>query len=82
MKLKQKGINRIMIESGLSFLNNALNSNLIENLYLFKSSQNLKSNGYNNAPKNYLKKINLRKSRKINVYLNNDQLFKINLKNV
>ena len=82
MNLKKVGLNRIMIESGLTFLNTALRNNLIENLYLFKTNQNLKSKGYNNAPKNYLKKINLRKFSKINVYLRDDQLFKINLKNV
>jgi riboflavin biosynthesis pyrimidine reductase len=45
--LKQLGFNRILIESGIKYINEVLKYNLIKNFYLFKSSLNLKKNGKN-----------------------------------
>ena len=77
-KLKKKGYNRILIETGLVFLKKILENKLIFNLFMFKSSNKLGKNGKNNISNNFLKKLNL--TRKINVNLNNDKLYKIKIK--
>ena len=51
---------------------------LINDLYLFKSKKNLKSKGYNNCKVKNLKKVRL--SRKINVNLNQDSLYRLRIK--
>ncbi len=73
-KLFQIGKRRILIESGLIFLNQLLKMNFVNNLYIFKSNTKLKSNGYNNSKKNLIK--NLKIVKKVNVNLNNDKLLK------
>ena len=73
-KLFQIGKRRVLIESGLIFLNQLLKMNLVNNVYVFKSNTKLKSNGYNNSKKNLIK--NLKILKKINVNLNNDTLLK------
>ena len=61
------------------FINKIINkNNKIDNLYIFKSSQNLKKYGYNNDTISPIKKIKLKS--KIPVYLYGDSLFKIKLK--
>ena len=77
-RLFKLGKRRILVETGLTFLNQLLNMKLIDNLYLFKSNFMLKKHGYNNAEVNYIKRYNLNKS--INVNLENDKLYKIKIK--
>ena len=73
-KLYQLGKRRILIESGLIFLNQLLKMNFINNLYIFKSNTKLRSNGFNNSKKNLIK--NLKILKQVNVNLNNDKLLK------
>ena len=68
------GYSRVFFETGLTFLNSLITLNLLDNLYVFKSSFMLKKNGFNNSSTQYLKKIKLNK--KIIVNLNNDSLYK------
>ncbi len=77
MKLKSKNYNRILIESGLTFLKSIINYKLLNNLFIFKSNKNLGSLGKNNISNSFLKKLNYEK--KINVNLNEDKLFKFKL---
>ena len=73
-KLFQLGKRRILIESGLIFLNQLLKMNFINNLYIFKSNTKLRSNGFNNSKKNLIK--NLKIFKQINVNLKSDKLLK------
>ena len=77
MKLKSKNYNRILVESGLTFLKSIINYKLLNNLFIFKSNKNLGSLGKNNIPNIFLKRLNYKK--KINVNLNEDKLFKFKL---
>ena len=76
--LKKIGYNRILVESGLKFLNELIKNKLIFNLYIFKSSTNLGNNGYNNVPVNFIKKLKI--LEKINVNLKGDELYKVKIK--
>ena len=76
--LKKKGYNRILIEAGLNFLNELLTNKLVSNLFIFKSLKKLGKNGKNNCSINYIKKLKL--SKKINVNLDGDQLYKVIIK--
>ena len=73
-KLFQLGKRRILIESGLIFLNQLLKMNFINNLYIFKSNTKLRSNGFNNSKKNLIK--NLKIFKQVNVNLKSDKLLK------
>ena len=55
-KLFKLGKRRILIETGLTFLNQLFNMKIINNLYIFRSNYLLKKNGYNNARVNYIKR--------------------------
>ena len=77
-KIFKIGKGRILVETGLSFLNELLKFKLINDLYIFKSKKNLKKNGYNNCDNNYIKRLKF--NRAINVNLNDDKLFKIRIK--
>ena len=72
------GKGRVLIESGLVFLNQLFKYKLINNLYLFKSSKFLYLNGYNNININFIKKLKIK--NKINVNLDDDELFKVKVK--
>ena len=76
--LKKYTYNRILVESGLIFLNKLLKENLIFNLYLFQKSSKLGRNGKNNTSNQLLKKLTLKK--KVNVNLSGDKLYKIKFK--
>ena len=78
--LYKLGKGRVLIESGLVFLKELFNFNLINNLYLFKSNYLLKKKGSNNTSINFIKKLKINKP--INVNLRNDNLFKIKVRNV
>ena len=72
------GKGRILIESGLVFLNQLFRYKLINNLYLFKSNKFLYSNGRNNQSISFIKKLKIK--NKINVNLDNDELFEVRIK--
>ena len=76
--LKEYKYNRILVESGLSFLNELLKNGLIFNLYLFRSSTKLKKFGSNNASNILIKKFKLKEKVKVN--LKKDNLYKIKIK--
>ena len=71
-KIYKLGYSRVLLETGLIFLNTAIKNKLINNLYLFKSNRNLKKSGKNNISSNFLKKIRL---KPITINLNSDKLF-------
>ena len=77
--LKQLGFNRILVESGVKYINVILRFNLIRNFYLFKSPHNLKNNGKNNTKSDLIKKLKDSIENKIKVNLNGDSLYKIQL---
>jgi len=76
--LKKYAYNRILVESGLIFLNELLKNKLIFNLYIFKSPIKLGKKGKNNTSNNIIKKLKL--NRKIKVNLNGDNLYKVKIK--
>mgnify|MGYP006157840581 CR=1 FL=1 len=76
--LKSIGYNRILVEAGLIFLNELIHKKFINNLYLFKSSIKLGTNGMNNTSNNIVKK--LRGLKRVVVNLNGDTLYKIKIK--
>ena len=78
--LQKMGYNRLLVESGLIFLNTLLKYKLIFNMFIFRSSIYLKSNGINNSTNFYIKKLRLDKRIKVN--LNMDNLYKVRVKNV
>ena len=77
--IKKLGFNRILVESGNTFLNSLLRSNLIRNFYLFKSSKNIRSKGHNNSSNSLIKKIKISKKNRIKINLKEDNLYKISL---
>ena len=74
-KIYKLGYSRVLVESGLIFLSELLQHKLINELFIFKSNNNLKKNGFNNTKKNCIKKMKLRNKMKVN--LNNDNLYKL-----
>ncbi len=76
--LKKKGNYRILIESGLSFLNAMMLNKFVSNLYLFKTSSNLNKYGHNNISNRMFK--NLKLNNLINVNLKDDKLYKVKIK--
>ena len=71
------GKRRILVESGLIFLNELFKLKLVNELYLFMSNKKLGNDGLNNMYTNYLRKFQL--NNKIRVNLNDDKLYKIKL---
>ena len=67
------GYSRILIESGLVFLNYLLKNKLIQDLYIFKNNTKLGKYGSNNGSTNILKKIS---AKPLTISLNGDKLFK------
>ena len=76
--LKKMKYSRILIESGLTFMNFLIKNKFMNNLYIFKTLQKLKQNGINYSRSNLIKKIKL--NNKINVNLYGDELYKERLK--
>ena len=68
------GFSRILIESGLEFINFLIEAKIMKYIYIFKSNYNLKNNGYNNVSNKYIKSIKLKNKMIVNLY--EDQLFK------
>lgn len=78
LKIFKLGNGRILVETGLKFLNQLLKFNYIKNLYIFKSSKFLKDKGINYSDINLIKTLKLR--NKIKVNLDGDELFQIRIK--
>ena len=76
-KIFKEGKRRILVETGLVFLNKLLKFNFINDLYLFKSNISLRNNGFNNCNINLLKSLKFK--NKINVNLLKDKLYKIRI---
>lgn len=76
-KIFKEGKRRILVETGLVFLNKLLKFNFINDLYLFKSNISLRNNGFNNCNINLLKSLKFKS--KINVNLLKDKLYKIRI---
>ena len=72
-KIYKKGYSRLLIETGLTFLNNLLKNKLVHDLYIFKSDKKLGKNGKNNDTIKYLKKIS---PKSLTINLNGDNLLK------
>ena len=79
MVIKELGLNRILVESGSTFLSQLLRINLVNNLYLFKSSKNLSLYGLNNSSISLIKKIKILNKNKVKVNLYPDNLYKVHL---
>ena len=77
-KLFDLGKRRVLIESGLVFLNQLFKFRFVNNLYLFKSNKSLKDKGFNNSSVNFLKKI--KNINKVKVNLQKESLFKIRIR--
>ena len=75
--MKRYKKSRILVETGLIFLNNLLTNKLIKNLYLFKSFHKLGNKGLNNASNSILKKISIKNPIKVN--LNGDKIYKVKI---
>ena len=76
--IKNLGFNRILVESGVTFLTQIFRFNLITNFYLFRSFKKLKSKGYNNSSFSLINKLKITKKNKIRVNLKEDSLYKVN----
>jgi diaminohydroxyphosphoribosylaminopyrimidine deaminase/5-amino-6-(5-phosphoribosylamino)uracil reductase len=72
-KIYKLGYSRMLVETGLTFLNNLIENKMIHNLYIFKSNKKLGKNGKNNNTSNYLKKI---RPKLLTINLNGDNLLK------
>ncbi len=70
-KIFKLGYSRVLLETGLVFLDSVIKSNLINSLYLFKSNNKLGKDGKNNISSNFLKKL---KFKPISINLNDDKL--------
>ena len=71
IKLNKK---RILIESGLTFLNKLFEFKIIKNLYIFRSGKKLYDKGFNNQNSDFIRKLKLKNKLRIN--LGDDQLYK------
>ncbi len=72
-KIYKIGYSRILVESGLTFLNSLIKNKLIQDLYIFKANTKLGKNGKNNDTSKYLKKIH---AKLLTINLNGDKLLK------
>ena len=64
---------RVFVEAGLTFINFLIKKKLIDNVYIFKTKNNLVKNGFNNSSNKLLKKIKLK--NKLKVYLDEDKVY-------
>ena len=72
-KIYKLGYSRMLIETGLTFLNILIKNKMIHDLYIFKSNKRLGKKGKNNNTSYYLKKIN---PKPLKINLNGDNLLK------
>ena len=78
LSARKLGFSRILIESGLTFVNFLLKGKFLENLYIFKTNHNLKNKGINYSSPKIIKGLNFKNKIKVNLF--DDSLFKIRLK--
>lgn len=78
--LKKIGFSRILVESGLNFINFLISNKFINNLIIFQSNKRLKSEGSNILKKKLISKMIQKNKVKVNLF--NNKLYKIGLKNV
>ena len=79
-KIYKLGKTRVLVEAGPTFLKKLIMFNLINYLYIFKSNILLKKNGFKKFVSHCIKRCT--KNNKVNVNLENDELFSIKLNNV
>ena len=72
-KLFKMGYLRILVETGLTFLNSLIKLRLINDLYIFKNNNKLKKKGKNNTTYKYIKNISC---KLISININNDKLYR------
>ena len=72
-EIYKMGYSKVLVETGLKFLNNLLKKKLIQEIYIFKSSKKLGKNGKNNDTIEHLKK---KFAKLLTINLNGDKLFK------
>ena len=72
------GKRRILIETGLVFLNKLIKFNLIDDLYVFEAGKSLRKYGFNKIKLNNLRNYASKNQLKVN--LKEDKLFKIKVK--
>ncbi len=77
-KILKIGKGRVLIETGLVFLNQLFKFKLINDLYLFKTNTPLRLKGHNNINANFIRKLKL--NNLIRVNLGNNELFKLRIK--
>ena len=74
-KIYKKGYSRMLIETGLTFLNTLIKNKMLHELYIFKSYKKLGKNGKNNSSSGYLRSI---RPKLLTINLNGDNLLKKN----
>ncbi len=72
-KIHKLGYSRMLIETGLTFLNYLIKNKMIHELFIFRSNKKLGKNGKNNSTSSYLKKIY---PKLLTINLNGDNLLK------
>ena len=72
-KIYNKGYSRMLVESGLTFLNNLIKNKIINDMYIFKSNKKLGKYGQNNTTSRYLKKIS---PKRLKINLDGDNILK------
>ena len=72
-KIYKIGYSRMLVEAGLTFLNNLIKNRMVHDLYIFQSNKKLGKNGRNNNTIKYLKKIH---PKLLTINLNGDNLLK------
>ena len=72
-KIYKMGYSRMLVETGLTFLNSLIKNKMIDDMYIFKSSVRLGQKGKNNSTSSYLKKFH---SKLIKVNLKGDYILK------
>ena len=72
-KIYKIGYSRMLVESGLTFLNNLIKNKMVHDLYIFKSDKKLGKKGKNSNSIKYLKKIH---PKILTINLNGDNLLK------
>ena len=72
-KIYKMGYSRLLVESGLTFINTLIKNKMIHDLYIFKSNEKLGKNGKNNDTINHLKKVH---PKLLTINLNGDKLLR------
>ena len=74
------GYSRVLVESGLTFMNFLINNKLINEIYIFKTRFDLNKYGLNSSSNKLIKKIKLKNKLKVN--LGDDAVYKEKISNV